>query len=169
MELTVRHQVTLQGERSAAFLADEGPFSRVHASVGHEMMLQRERLFTFATLVRSFGAVEQQMRMKTVFVRETFATVNADVRSLAGVHPRVRREMMLQQEGLAALCTGVRSFLGHTDLAPHVLLLDLGLDLRRVDVSENMPEVSGSTVRLVRCHIVRRSGLTLGRSSRSLH
>lgn len=59
MELTVRHQVTFQWERSAAFLTDERSFPRVHASVCYEVMFQRERLFTFATLVRSLGAMEQ--------------------------------------------------------------------------------------------------------------
>lgn len=109
------------------------------------------------------------MRMKTMFVRETFATMNANVRSFPGVYPRMRCEMMLQQEGLAALCTGVWSFLRHTNLATHVLLLlDLGFDLRCIHMSENMAKVRSRTVRLVRCHIVRRVGL-IGRSGCSLH
>lgn len=103
-----------------------------------------------------------------MFVRKTLAAMNANVRPFSSVNSRVRRKMMLQQKGLPAFGTGIRSFLGHTDLTPHVLLLlDLSLDLRRIHMGQNMPEMSG-TVRLTRRHIVRRVSL-IRRSGCSLH
>lgn len=107
------------------------------------------------------------MRVKTVLVSKTLAAVNADVRPLPGVYSRVRRKMMFQKEGLAALGAGVRSFFRRTGLTSHVLLFDLGLDLRGVDMSENMAEMRG-TVRLAGCHVVGGSGL-IGGGSCPLH
>lgn len=76
--------------------------------------------------------------------------------------------MMFQEKRLAALGTSVRSFLWRASLTSHVLLLfHLGLDLRGVDVGENMSKMSGA-VRLAGRHIVRCGGLIRG-SSRSLH
>lgn len=103
-----------------------------------------------------------------MLVRKTLAAMNANVWPFSSVYSRVRRKMMFQQKGFPAFGTRIRSFLGHTDLTSHILLLfDFCLDLRSVDMGENMPEMSG-TVRLTRRHIIRRVGL-IRRSGCSLH
>jgi hypothetical protein len=102
--------------------------------------------------------------MKTVFVRETLAAVNANVRSFSGVYSRMRRKMMFQKERFAAFGTSVRPFFRRAGLTSHVLLLlDFGLDLRGVYMSENVSEMSGA-VRLARRHVVGGAGLIRGGS-----
>lgn len=106
------------------------------------MVFQCEGLFTFAALIWSLRTMQKEMSVKTVFVRETFATMHTNVGPLASVDPRVCGKMMFEEKRLAALGTGVGPLLGNAHLASHVLLrLDFSLDLRSVDVGENVPKV----------------------------
>lgn len=58
MELAVRHQMTLQRERSTALLAHKRTVAGVDSQVSQQMMFEREAFLAFPTLIRTLGRVQ---------------------------------------------------------------------------------------------------------------
>lgn len=142
MKFTVRYQMPLKRKRSPALLTYKRSLPRVYTRVRHQMMFKCEGLLALATLIRSLRGMKKEMRVKTMFMREALPAVDAYMRSLPRVYTRVSRKVMFKKKRLSAFRTGIRSLLRNSRLTSHVLLLDLCINLRGINMSQNMPKMT---------------------------